>query len=157
MTDEQVQRFGSCYLFGGVAPEAVREVAGLAEFGAMLAGEVLARAGERSADLFVILDGRVNVLTKHGDKLGEAGAGAVIGEVSLVDDQPRSADCVCAGMVQFARLPSKELRRYMAANKDAGFTMLANLARVLSMRLRQTDQAMGVLFDRGRDPWEHPM
>lgn len=157
MTEQQIEQLGKCYLLSGVAPEAVAAVAGLAEFGALLAGEVVTRCGERNSDLYVILDGRVNVLTEHGDKLGEAGPGAVLGEVALVDDQPRSASCVCAGLVHYARLPAKALRHYMVANKEAGFTMLANLSRVLSMRLRQTDHAMEVLFDRNRDAWDHAL
>lgn len=157
MTTQQFEAFRACYLFVGVDDALVRDVAALAEFGAKLAGEPLTEAGSRDADLFVVLEGRANILTRGGDKICEVGSGAVIGEVALVDDQPRSATAVCVGLVDFARLPSKELRSYMARNKDVGFTMLANLARVLSMRLRNTDHAIEVLFDRGRDAWDHAL
>lgn len=155
MTTENIELLGKCYLLSGLSQEAVAEVAGIAEFGNMLAGETLTEAGEKGSDLFIVLDGRVVINTKGGDKLADAGPGSVLGEIALVDDQPRSATAVCAGLVRYARLPAKDLRAYMARNKETGFAMLANLARVLSMRLRQTDHALEMLHDKSRDPWEH--
>ena len=55
---------------------------------------------------------------------------------------------------KYAKLPAKELRSYMAGNKDAGFVMLANLARVLSMKLRQNAAVMEDLRAQTQDPWE---
>lgn len=155
MTQENIEALGHCYLLSGVPRESVEEVAAIAEFGTMLAGETLTEAGQKASDLFIVLEGRVVINTKGGDKLADAGPGAVLGEIALVDDQPRSATAVCAGLVKYARFPAKELRTYMARNKEVGFVMLANLARVLSMRLRQTDHALEMLHDKTRDPWEH--
>jgi hypothetical protein len=42
----------------------------------------------------------------------------------------------------------------MARNREVGFLMLANLARVLSMRLRNLDQVVEGLFGKARDPWD---
>ncbi len=155
MTAENLEALGKCYLMSGLSPEAVTDVAGIAECGTMLAGESLTEAGQRGCDLFVILEGKVVINTKGGDKLADAGPGSVVGEIALVDDQPRSATVVCAGLVRYARFPAKELRAYMAKNRETGFAMLANLSRVLSMRLRQTDHALDLLHDKTRDPWEH--
>lgn len=155
MTAENLAALGKCYLLSGLSPEAVTDVAGIAECGTMLAGESLTEAGQRGSDLFVILEGKVVINTKGGDKLADAGPGSVVGEIALVDDQPRSATVVCTGLVRYARFPAKELRAYMAKNRETGFAMLANLSRVLSMRLRQTDHALDLLHDKTRDPWEH--
>ena len=146
--------FKKNYLVTGLPDAAIEEIAGLAEYGCKLAGECLIDKGETSNDLFVVLEGTVNVYTKQGDKLGEAGPGAVLGEVSLVDAGPRSACGMCVGMVKYAKLPAKELRQYMSDNKEVGFTMLANLSRVLSMRLRSTAEVMEHLRAETMDPWE---
>jgi CRP-like cAMP-binding protein len=146
--------FKKNYLVHGLPDTTIEEIGALASFDGGLAGDVLVKKGEKSSDLFVILDGTVNILTDKGDKLTEVGPGSVLGEVALVDAGPRSATAVCKGLVKFAKLPAKELRAYMAKNKDAGFVMLANLSRVLSMRLRQTSIAIEDLRAKTEDPWK---
>ncbi len=148
--------FRSNFLVVGLPDAVIDEVAQLAECAAAAPHETLIKKGEKSSDLYIILSGRVNIYTPTGDKLAEAGPGSVIGEVSLVDDQPRSADVVCVSMVHFAKLPAASLRRFMASNKDAGFVMLANLTRVLSMRLRNAAIVLEDLKERAKDdPWKY--
>lgn len=149
--------FKKNYLVSGLSPEQIEEISALAETGCKLAGESLVEKGEQSADLYVILDGSVNVYTAKGDKLSESGPGSVLGEVALVDAGPRSASAVCKGQVHFARLPAKELRGYMSKNREVGFVMICNLARVLSMRLRQTASVMEDLRAKTEDPWVHAL
>lgn len=152
---EHAEVFKKNYLVSGLPDSTIDEIAALAEYGCMLAGEVLMDKGEKSSDLFVVLDGSVNIYTEKGDKLAECGPASVLGEVSLVDAGPRSAVAVCKGKVAFARFPAKELRAYMAKNKEAGFVMLANLSRVLTMRLRATNSNLEALRDKASDPWEN--
>lgn len=154
METQRLDVFRQNYLVFGLPPEKIEELVGLAKFETKLAHEDICIKGEKGSDLFVILDGKVNVTSKNGEKLAEIGPGAVIGEVALVDDQPRSANAVCITAVHYARLPAKELRAYMVAHKDVGFHMLANLARVLSTRLRQTDAVVDELAGKARDPWD---
>jgi CRP-like cAMP-binding protein len=146
--------FKKNYLVHGLPDSAIEEIAALAVCDGGLAGDVIVKKGEKSSDLFVILDGTVNILTDKGDKLTEVGPGSVLGEVALVDAGPRSASAVCKGQVHYARLPAKELRAFMANNKDAGFVMLANLSRVLSMRLRGASVAIEDLRAKTEDPWK---
>ena len=147
--------FKKNYLVAGLSDEEIDQIAELAEFGCLLADECLIKKGDTSSDLFVILEGVVCVYTDKGDKLGDCGPGSVIGEVALVDAGPRSATARCMGQVKFARLPAKELRAFMSQNRDVGFTMLANLSRVLSMRLRQSATVMEDLRAKTYDHWEH--
>jgi CRP/FNR family transcriptional regulator len=146
--------FAANYLVFGLPKDKIEEIAAMAVFETLGPGASVVSVGDKSSDLFVILDGTVLIHTKHGDKLAEAGAGSVIGEVALVDDQPRCANVTTKGSVCMARLPATELRAYMARNREVGFLMLANLARVLSMRLRNLDQVVEGLFGKARDPWD---
>lgn len=154
MDSQRLDVFRQNYLVYGLPAERSDEIAGLAQFETKLANECLCEKGQKGSDLFVILDGRVNITSKHGEKLAELGPGAVIGEVALVDDQPRSANAVCITAVHYARLPAKELRNFMVNHKDVGFHMLANLSRVLSTRLRATDAVVDDLAGKARDPWD---
>lgn len=147
--------FAKNYLVNGLSKEAVDQIAAIAVFDGKIAGESLIEKGDKSGDLFVILEGTVNVYTDKGDKIADSGPGSVLGEVALVDDGPRSATAVCVGQVKYARLPAKDLRKFMATNKDVGFVMLANLSRVLSMRLRKTAAVMEDLRAQTEDPWKN--
>lgn len=153
MDTQRLDVFRQNYLVFGLPQEKADEIASLAKFETKLASECMCEKGQKGSDLFVVLDGRVNITSQHGEKLAEIGPGAVIGEVALVDDQPRSANAVCITAVHYARLPAKELRNYMVQNKDVGFHMLANLSRVLSTRLRATDAVVDDLAGKSRDPW----
>lgn len=154
MESQKLDVFRQNYLVFGLPDGKVEEIAGLAQFETKLAQEEICLKGQKGSDLFVVLDGRVNITSQNGEKLAEIGPGAVIGEVALVDDQPRSANAVCITAVHYARLPAKELRNYMVQNKDVGFHMLANLSRVLSTRLRATDAVVDQLAGKARDPWD---
>lgn len=155
---EHADVFRSNYLVVGLPEPVIDEIAELAECAALAPRETLISKGQLGSDLYVLLSGRVNILTPAGDKLAEAGPGSVIGEVALVDDQPRSADVIAISMVKFARLPAASLRKFMATNKDAGFVMLANLARVLSMRLRNSAVVLEDLKERAKDdPWKYAL
>ncbi|MBI3720996.1 MAG: cyclic nucleotide-binding domain-containing protein, partial [Fimbriimonas ginsengisoli] len=131
--------------------EAVKRIADLSRLETYLAGESLIQVGEKSGDLYVILEGQVSIVTEAGDRLAEAGPGSVLGEVALIDDQPRSAAAVATGLTRAARLPAGELRAFMKQNRDIGFTVLANLAAVLCHRLRNADRKIDAL--NCQDPW----
>lgn len=154
MDTQRLDAFRQNYLVYGLPPEKIDEIAAIASFETKLAQEEICIKGQKGSDLFIVLDGRVNITSLNGEKLAEIGPGAVIGEVALVDDQPRSANAICITAVHYAKLPAKELRNYMVQNKDVGFHMLANLCRVLSTRLRATDAVVDQLAGKARDPWE---
>src|SRR5690242_12282868 len=126
METQRLDVFKNNYLVYGLPQDKIDELAALACFETKLPHEAICVKGSTGCDLFVVLDGRVNITSKNGEKLAEVGPGAVIGEVALVDDQPRSANAVCVTAVHYARLPAKELRGYMVKHKDVGFHMLAN-------------------------------
>ncbi len=103
----------------------------------------------------MILDGRVNLYGPDGDKIVEIGPPSLLGEIALVDNLERTITAVAVGLVKCAVLPGNELRRYMSSKKDYGFIMLSNLARVLSMRLRNTNVQLLNFMEKSQDGWKH--
>lgn len=151
-TDQEQFRLN--YLVSGLPDDAIDQVAAMAEFNTVPGGKAIIQKGEKTADLFVILEGQVNVYADEGAKIAQRGPGSVLGEIALVDDNPRSAYAVALGNVRVAKLDGRALRRFMFQNRDIGFIMLANLSRVLSMRLRQATETIEDLQGSARDPWE---
>lgn len=103
-------------------------------------GETLMRQGEASRALLVITTGRVRVVmtTREGDELLVAvlGAGQTVGELSLLDGQPRSATVSAIEPVRALRLEGRAFGNFLLARPQAVVGML----RVLSSRLRTADQ-----------------
>ena len=58
------------------------------------------------------------------------------------------------GTLAVAHFDGAKLRKFMFQNKDVGFIMLSNLARVLSMRLREASGTIEDLRGQLKDPWE---
>jgi hypothetical protein len=81
-------------------------------------GDVLARQGEPGDQLFVVLDGILDV-TVDERKVGDLGPGAVIGERAILESTPRTATLTALTPVRVASAPAD------AVDRDA----LADLAR----------------------------
>lgn len=155
---QNIEAFRNNFLVVGLPTGVIDEIAALADYQVFAANDVIIRRGEQSKDLYVILEGTAAVYSEGNDKLANVGTGSVLGEIALVDDQPRSADVLAVGLTKVAKLPAQALRRYMSQNKDAGFIMLANLARVLSMRLRNSQVVLEDLKAKANeDPWKYAL
>ena len=145
--------FKKNYLVVGLSDEQITKVAELAKLKIVGVGTEIVKLGAKDPDLYIIIDGTAMVYRKGGVLLGEREPGSVIGEIALVDDQPRSAYVVSKGPLTYAHIDGKELRRFMYLNKDIGFIMLSNLSRVLSMRLREASETIEDLQGKVSDPW----
>ena len=107
------------------------------------AGDVVVREGSAAQELYIVTRGKLEVLVE-GDKAGELrkiaaiDPGSVFGEQSFVDGKPRSANvrAVSDGEIRSLTLAAFEV---LAAKEPALARMiLFDLARILSIRLRQT-------------------
>ena len=145
------------YLVSGLTDEQMEVVGKLAQLQMFPSGHVLCRIGEQADTLYVVLNGTLSVTTADGDKLGEIGANSVVGEIGIVDIRTRTANVTAVGPVSVASIPIDALRSLMNQNREWGFLILANLARVLAVRLRQADARIDDLADRAQDTWTHAM
>jgi CRP/FNR family transcriptional regulator, cyclic AMP receptor protein len=112
-------------------------------------GQVVCKEGDVDPSLFVIAKGSVAIL-KHdaGENerlLARLGPGQTIGEMALLDGQPRSASVVAAEDLVLLVVTRAELERLVEEKPRLGVKFLWKLARLLSQRLRQTS---GALADR---------
>ncbi len=110
------------------------------------AGEVVFREGDAGDALFVLASGEVEVVARGpGDgerRLALLGPPGAFGEMSLVDREVRSATVRARTECAALQLTAENFTAFRKRSRD-GFTLfLVNVARVLSSRLRETNQKL---------------
>jgi CRP-like cAMP-binding protein/Fe-S-cluster-containing hydrogenase component 2/thioredoxin reductase len=107
-----LQIFGS-----GLSAEDVAEVVEGAEIKAVRAGEVVLKEGDGGDDIYVIRRGSMIVEKTIAGKpvfLSYLPAGSYVGEMALIDGQPRSATVMAAIKSEVIRLPGEAFARLLA-------------------------------------------
>lgn len=120
----------------GLTPEHMRAVAELANVKEFMGGDTIVRQFDRNSDLAVVLEGTARVTTFNGDPIAELGPGSIVGEVSLIDEQPRSATVRAVGTTKVAIIPCGELRNLMTNEPEIDRVLLRNIATILCGKLR---------------------
>ncbi len=90
--EDKAEALGKIPLLSGLSKKQLLEVARHADELTVPGGDVLTREGEIGREAFLVARGSVTVRRK-GRKLATRGPGDVIGEMSLLDNKPRSATC----------------------------------------------------------------
>jgi CRP-like cAMP-binding protein len=102
------------------------------------AGTVIFSDSEPADALFVVLEGEV-ALSLRGDALSTERRGALIGEMAIIDDAPRSETATALSTVRLARISPEEFRDLVTDNPEFSLHAMAELAR----RLRAVDGLLG--------------
>jgi CRP-like cAMP-binding protein len=104
------------------------------------AGEMVIQAGESDRTLYIVAQGRLEVLL--GDarvrRIATIETGSVVGEQVFLDGQPRSASVRALTDGKILRLSLEAFEIFAAHEPHLGMAFLFDLARILSLRLRQT-------------------
>ena len=101
-------------------------------------GEVIIKEGAHGSKLFIIISGRAEAIKNLGEKservLGSLGPRSYFGEMSLIDDLPRSASVVAKEDTQVLTLEwdlRKEIEQFPA--------MAVELLQMFSLRIRAVE------------------
>lgn len=105
-------------------------------------GQVLVEQGVAGAGLYVIISGEVRVLRQDPTgsvELARLGAGAQVGELSLLDDAPTSARVVAHGDVSALFISRASFLQFVETRDIAAMRIFRLFARTLAQRLRQAN------------------
>lgn len=119
--------------------------------GSMPVGLTFIRQGDEEFNDFMmlILQGDVAVEAKDPRTLGTStltvlGPGSLIGEMALLDGEPRYASCTASTEVLFARLRREDFQRLLQEQPVIGNKLLLAIAFRLTARLRDTTDKLKV-------------
>ena len=152
MIEERLRQLSSVALFRGLSDDQLMPLAEVAVQTTYRPGEALMRQGDPGESVYVITDGKVEVLARseQDPNAREAVvawlvAGDAVGELSLLDEQPRSASCVAVEETTCLRLERKHFLEAMQRH----WPLSEALLKVLANRLRLADK---LLAENARDP-----
>lgn len=132
-------------LFASLAPAEVAAFASLLREKSYPKGSVILFEDDPGDSLFVVREGRVKVVlvSEEGREviLGILGVGEHFGELSLIDDEPRSAHVVAMEESTLLVLRRDDFRRRVEQNPAVAWALLIEM----SHRLRRADEKIGSL------------
>jgi CRP/FNR family transcriptional regulator, cyclic AMP receptor protein len=123
-------------LFSACSNRELTRIASLADEIEVPEGRVLIRQGEPGREFFVIIEGKAKVL-RRGRRAKTLGPGAGIGELSLLDQGPRSATVTATSDMFLLVLDSRSFSSLITEVPSVA----SKIFRVMAERLREAEQA----------------
>jgi CRP-like cAMP-binding protein len=117
-------------LFASLSGRHLRHVAGVARIRRFHDGAVLMRAGDAGDAMYVLLDGRATVRVPRRGVIGLE-MGAFVGELSLLDDGPRTATVTADGPVIALTVGRAAFRKLLRSEPSIAVAIAEELARRL--------------------------
>jgi CRP-like cAMP-binding protein len=103
-------------------------------------GTEIIHEGDSGDFMLLVLDGTVEIVKKDvrgsAQIMATAGPGKTLGEMSLIDGEPRFASCVALSTVEVAVLDRESLSRIIAEEPRIGVKLMMELLMLLNQRLR---------------------
>lgn len=125
-------------LFAHCSAEQIAAVAALAQQHSFEPGQIVVTQGTPGQAFYMILSGRVEIL-RDQSSLGTFGPGDFFGEMSLLDQAPRSATIRAVEPTECLMLSSWDFRALLESKPSIAVKLLE----VLSRRLRVADERIG--------------
>ncbi len=136
------------YLVRGMTAEEVDALVGITKKRIYEGGEILVRQFDRSKDLMIIIEGAARVSTFSGDRIIDLGPGSLVGEIALLDDQPRSATVTSVNGTTVAFIAGDKLRTLMDTRPRIELIILRNLSRTLCSIIRMANLQLEELMNK---------
>lgn len=117
------EELGRISLFAGLDQDELAAIARNAFVRRLARGQVLFTQGEPSDHLFLVRSGRLRVFvaSSHGEELvlSVSGRGAALGELSVLDREPRSATVEALEPVELIAVPGDDARTLLETSPKA--------------------------------------
>jgi CRP-like cAMP-binding protein len=136
-------------IFSGLPPGHLRRVVDIGVEETYKSGATIFSEGDSGDKFYLIVEGAVRI-SRFVPGMGEEAlavlrAPAYFGEMSLIDDAPRSATAVCHEKCRLFVVHRRDLEDLLFVDRDLAYELLWNWVRTLSRRLRATNDKMTFL------------
>ena len=97
-------------IFSHLSDEEAKRLAAFATETSVAEGQILMKQGDYSTELIGIEEGTADVI-QDGEKIASLKDGDLIGEMGLIDREPRNADVIATSPMRVMKLTHWEIRR----------------------------------------------
>ena len=122
-------------------------------------GEKLFAEGEDAVALYLIADGSVDIVKKTdagSTTLATHRAGGIVGEMSLLTQEKRSASAIVAsGNATVLRVSWRDFEELLTQNPAVAYKLMYALARIIAGRLRAVNHRLAELAERSLNHTPH--
>lgn len=140
-------------VFKDLTAEEAKLLAGYLELFRVQTGTPFIFEGDEGSFMVVVLSGQVNVFKQfdapNPKLVASVGAGKILGEMSMIDGEPRFATCVAAEDTTFAMLDRNAFLQIMEQRPGLASKILLHLVVLLNQRLRQTSAKLLEVMESG--------
>jgi CRP/FNR family cyclic AMP-dependent transcriptional regulator len=151
---EREEQLARVPFFDGLTREAMGLIADATKEESHATGTKIFQYGDPGDKLFIILDGKVRISREVAgmgeEALAVLGPGEVFGEMSLLDESPRSADARVHERCRLLVITKEAFDDLLFLHKDLAYEVLWNCVRILSSRLRETNEKLTFLTTSGK-------
>lgn len=144
--DEVTDLLNRVAIFRDLEPDELRHVADVCKQESFVSGEYIFREGEHGNRLYLIVDGEVRISRDVPGSGEEALAvlkpGALFGEMAVFDRTERSTDAISNGGTTVLTISRPDFEMLLDFNRDLAYKVLWSCVRLLSSRLRSTNDSL---------------
>jgi CRP-like cAMP-binding protein len=143
----------SARVFSDLTPDEASLLAGFLDVFRVKSGSPFIFEGDEGSFMVVVLSGQVNVFKQFdGPKprlVASVGTGKTLGEMSMIDGEPRFATCIAAEDTTIAMLDRKGFLEIMQRRPALASKILLHLVVLLNQRLRQASAKLLEVMESG--------
>jgi len=115
-------------------------------------GQTIIREGDDGDFMLLIISGAVDIFKNNANSerqlMTSVGPGVTLGEMSMIDGEPRFATCIATDTSTFAVLDRDAMANIILERPSLGSKILIKLVTMLSQRLRQTSARLLQFMER---------
>lgn len=146
LSNDELDYLKKVSVFAALSSEVLALIGTCAKRVEIEAGKVLFSEGDLANEMVVVLEGCLEVYKRGRNgleaRLAVLGPGDVVGEMSLVDIQPRSANVRAAEDSSVVTVSHADIAKVYREDPESYTLMVLNIAREISIRLRRMDDML---------------
>jgi len=149
-----ITALGRTQVFSGLPPAYLHRIARIGSEESHPHGTTIFAEGDKGDKFYLILEGAVRI-SRMVPGMGEEAlailrAGDYFGEMSLIDDSPRSAHALVHEACRLFVIRKEDLEDLLFVDRDLAYELLWNFVRTLTTRLREANDKMTFLSVTGK-------
>jgi len=146
--EELCQMLERAQIFSDFSRQEIQTLSSYARAYSVVKGATIFKEGQKGSYMCIVIDGRIDIYkqsdTRENKRITTIRPGKTMGEMSMLDELPHSASTIATEDTKVVLITKNNFDRMTEKHPELGLRVLRKIAKLLSLRLRQTT---GILLD----------